>query len=296
MLKRLTFILLLTLPTLTQAQELTPIEGGRTFYFSPTADPNNTCDGSQACPWGNLQMAYIFVRTHFRIVSGAVVFQLADGTYSRGIQANGPIPGQPSPQQFQILGNLANPERVVIRPTGTQPSFTAAYGAMFLLQGVKMDHSATAQDMIIVGQYSTIRVGNVEFGFNFNPYNHITVNLHGYLEVVSSYKISGGGQCHILLGNQATAYFNTNGQQGLIGVDIVGNPDFFAGFLYLASNSSGNIQAIGWNGAARGRKFLIEGNSTLDIGGTDPCDVPGNQPGLRRTGGQLLTHPGQFVQ
>jgi hypothetical protein len=295
-LKTLTFVLLLTLPAAGWAQGLTPIEGGQTFYFSATADPSNAgCDGSQACPWGGLQVAYDHVRTHFRLVSGAIVFQLADGTYARGLQATSPILGQPSPQQFRIIGNPAHPERVVIRPTGTQPSFVASYGGMFYLDGVKMDHTATAQDMIIIGQYSTVQLGHVEFGYNFNPYNHITVNLHGYLEVLSSYKISGGGQCHILLGNQATAYFNTNGAQGLIDVDISTNPDFYAAFLYLSANSSGNIQAVGWHGAARGRKFLVEGNSTLDIGGTHPCDVPGNQSGLRRTGGQLLTHPGDFV-
>ena len=286
-------ILFLLVPFISFAQ--TPIEGGRTFYFHPNG--TNTVDCTVQNPCNNLQTVYDHIRVHFRLITGSIVFQLADGTYDgMSLQANGAILGQPSPQQFQIIGNVTNPAAVVIKPTGTRPSFSFAYGAMAYLEGVKMDHSNTSQDMILIGQYSSLRINNVEFGYNFNPYNHISVQLHGYLEVVGSYKISGGGQCHILLGNQATTYFATNGAQGLIGVEITGNPDFLAGFLYLASNSSANIQAIEWNGTATGRKFVVEGNSTLDIGGTYLCDIPGNQPGLIKTGGVLLTHPGDFVQ
>jgi len=288
--------LLLMTPSFGMAQGLEPIEGGRTFYFTPNGGPvDGVCDGSLTCPWANLQNAYDYVRTHFRLASGAITFKLADGVYPTGLQVTGPLPGQQSPHLFRIIGNVATPSAVVIRPSGTQPSFVAAYSGMFYLDGVKMDHVNTMQDSILIGQEASVILGNVEFGYNFNPYNHISVQFGGYLEVTKSYTISGGAQCHILMGDTSKGYYATNGQQNLINVAITGNPEFYVAFLCVRGASSLNAQAIGWNGAARGRKFLIE-FSALDIGGTEPCDVPGNQPGRIRYGGQLLTHPGDFVQ
>lgn len=287
----LAFILLL--PSISFAQQQL-IQGVKTFYFAPNGTDNFQCEINNPCL--KMQPVYDHIRNNFRMVNALVIFKLADGIYDgNSLQVAGFIPGQPSPGQFLILGNKTNPENVVIRPTGTNPSFTAAYGGMFHLEGVKMDHTNTKQDMIQVGQFSSVRISNVDFGYNFNPYNHITLSLHAYLEVVGSYRITGGGQCHILMGNQSNIYYNTNGVRNLIDVFIENNPDFYSGFIYLTSNASANIQAIGWKGRATGRKFVVEGNSSLDIGGTHPCDLPGDKPGLLRTNGQLLAHPGDFV-
>src|SRR5262245_14050648 len=105
------FLILLLLPTPSWAQ---------TYNFAPNGFDDDTC-GALDHPCVNLQHVYN------RIQQGApithVVFQFADGVYDGAtLQASGPLPAQPSPQQFEIIGNLAHPENVLIRPTGRAPS------------------------------------------------------------------------------------------------------------------------------------------------------------------------------
>ena len=284
---RIAIVLFLFLATPAFAQ--TNLTGQTTFYISPNGfDPGNNCL-SFLDPCRTIQYAYDMVQQNFDLKGNRVIFQLSPGTHVTGLQATGPLRGQTGPRNVVIRGNILNPQTVLVRPTGTQPSFTAAFGAQYSLEGVKMDHTNTQADMIQVGQFAVISFGYVEFGHNFNPFNHVTVAFNATLFVHGHYKISGGGQTHLDVANQSSVYYNTNGTAGLINVTIVGSPSFFAGFLYVASNASINSQAIGWNGAGGGPKYVIEGNGVIDIGCTNVNAIPGHLPGIVRTGGQLLT-------
>lgn len=263
-----------------------------TFFISP--DGSNSNSGmSASSPWRDLQYAYVFIQNNFDLNGQTVILNMAPGIYTKGLQATGPILGQRTPFNFVIRGNILNPAAVTIQPSGFNPSLTAAFGAQLSIEGVKFDHSFTSQDTIQVGQFSTISVAFVEFGHNFNPYNHVTVAFNATFQVTGSYQISGGGQTHLDIANQSSVYYNTNGVPGLIRVDISNSPNFFAGFFYIASNASANIQAINWQGFASGKQYVLEGNGVLDIGGTHPSEIPGNGVGEIRTGGQLLS-PGIF--
>lgn len=287
------FLLLVLCPSPVWAA--TDLVGQTTFYVAPNGDDagNNCLDASDPCR--NLQYAYDFVQQNFDLRGNTIIFQLAPGVHTTGLQATGLLRGQKSPGNVTIRGNILTPSTVVVRPTGQFPSFTAAFGAQYQVEGVKMDHTNTAQDTIQVGQYATIGIAFVEFGYNFNPYNHVTVAFLANFYVYGDYKISGGGQTHLDVANQSTVYYNTNGTAGLITVPIVGSPAFHAGFLYVASNASINAQAIGWSGVATGPQYVIEGNGVIDIGCTPTSGIPGNVIGTLRTGGQLLNGLGGCV-
>lgn len=262
-----------------------------TLFFSPAGndEATNSCRVASN-PCKSLQRAYDRLQANTDLKGQGVTFLLAPGTYTEGLQATGALRGQKYPSQLTIRGNILTPSSVVMAPLFTAPSFSAAFGAMYQLEGLKFDHSLTAQDMILVGQYSTIGLGFVEFGYNFNPYNHVSVGFFGHLYVYGGYTISGGGQCHIDVANSAGVYFNTNGVGGLINVPVVGAPNFVAGFLYVASNASINAQAIGWDGAASGKRYVAEGNGVIDVGCT--YALPGSVAGTLSTGGQYMANPG----
>lgn len=272
------------------AEELTaPI----TLHFSPGGNDeftNNCRTASNPCK--SLQIAYDKLQRDTDLRGNQVTFLLVPGIYAQGLQATGPLRGQKFPSQLVIRGSILTPSSVLLAPNFSQPSFSAAFGAMYNIEGIKMDHTFTTQDMILVGQYSTIGIGFVDFGYNFNPYNHVSVGFFGNLYVYGSYTISGGAQVHVDVANSAAVYYNTNGVAGLINVPIVNSPSFFAGFFYVASNASINSQAIGWTGFASGRRYVAEGNGVLDVGCTPVNNIPGNQLGFLQTGGQILFHGG----
>lgn len=280
------FLMLLALALPAHAVE--ELTGPITLHFASNgndAATNNCRAASNPCK--SLQIAYDKLQRDTDLRGFQVVFLIGPGVYSQGLYATGALRGQKFPQQLVIRGSILTPSSRIFAPNFSQPSFSAAFGAMYAIEGVKMDHTFTTQDMILVGQYSTIAIGFVDFGYNFNPYNHVTVGFFGNLQVYGSYTISGGGQTHIDVANSAAVYFNTNGVAGLISVPITGVPTFVAGFLYVASNASINAQAIGWGGPASGRQYVAEGNGVIDIGCTS--SLPGNQSGILRTGGQLIT-------
>jgi len=265
----------------------TRLTNSTTFYISTTG--SDSADGkTPATAWATLQHGWDTVKNEYDIWGQQVVFQLADGTYTSGLQAAGNLTGDYSAQQVTIRGNVANPGAVVIQPTGTNPSFSATWGAMYAIEGLKMDHHNTTSDMVMVGQYATIAIGHVEFGYNFNPWNDITAAFLAHVMIYADYTISGGGQTHMDIANDSSLVFPTNCNAGLFTVTILNNPNFPAGFIYVASNAQAHVQAITWNGTVQGPRFVVEGNGIIDTCTNDLNYLPGNAPGIIRSGGQYL--------
>jgi hypothetical protein len=81
------------------------------------------------------------------------------------------------------------------------------------------------------------------------------------VSVVFSY----GGRSHLNMFNGSQGYYNTNGDPNYTKrVTILGNPFYYAGFVYLNDLSSINIQAITFSGGFSGPAFVVRGNSSLD--------------------------------
>ena len=264
----------------------TLLTGPTTIYVSPSGSDSN--DGkTPATAFATIQRAWSGLTTQ-DLNGQQVVIQLADGTYTNGMQASGNLVGDFSAQQVTVRGNVAHPENVIIMPTGRNPSFTAAWGAMYAIEGMKMDHHNTLQDMVMVGQYSTIAVGHVNFGYNVNPFNHITAAFLAHVLIYGSYTISGGGQTHIDAANDSSVVWPTDCNPGLFTVTVQNNPAFTAAFIFVASNAQVHVQNITFNGTARGTKFVVEGNGVIDACSSDLNYLPGDQPGIIRAGGQYL--------
>ncbi len=81
----------------------------------------------------------------------------------------------------------------------------------------------------------------------------------------TSLAFSYGGRSHLNMFNGSQGYYNTNGDPSFTKrVNILGNPFYYAGFVYLNDLSSINIQAITFSGGFSGPAFVVRGNSSLD--------------------------------
>lgn len=267
--------------------------GGPTVFFVSPSGSNATGEGSRTKPWATPLYAYNTLKQNYDLNGQTVRILLAPGTYIDSVQTSGYLMGQNTPGQVIITGDILNPSTVVIRPTAnTGYALSSAGGGGLYIEGVKFDMSDSAAHSIALGKNSTIGIGWVEFGANRTPYSHMNVGDGSYLYVYGSYTISGSARAHINAANDSTVYFNTNGEPRMLSVYLVNTPNFSDAFIHLSSHAAANIQNIEWRGPAVGRRFLVQGNSTLDLGATGLQGLPGNTDGSADSLGQVIVAGG----
>ena len=88
------------------------LSADRTYYVSTTGSDSN--DGSSGSPWATIQHAWDFVQAHVNLAGYTVTIQVADGTYTSGLNAKGSLIGGYGRQSFVIRGNPTSPGNVVI--------------------------------------------------------------------------------------------------------------------------------------------------------------------------------------
>ena len=164
-----------------------------TFYVSTTGS-DGSGDGSAENPWASPSHA-LQVLYQYDLNGHTVFIQIADGTYRNSIQAYGPFRGQTQgATQITFRGNMTSPENVVINPPlDTGYCFSAAFGAAYALRGMKFHNTEGHYDTMAVGQFSTISIANVIFGYNnYQPttaVNDITVAFSGRLLIDGDYTV-----------------------------------------------------------------------------------------------------------
>jgi len=120
-----------------------------------------------------------------------------DGPYNDSVQINGPFVGAAGPGSLIIQGHST---ATIWQPTaGTGYCFSAAYGAQYKLVNIKCDMSlnkvneAAGDDSFVAAQNGSIIFGSgITFGFNANPFNHVTVGFKGYVEFDNNFTIDSG--------------------------------------------------------------------------------------------------------
>ena len=168
------------------------LTGPITFYVSPSG--NDGGDGSAENPWATPLHALQAVK-QYDLNGHPVTIQLADGIYRSSVQSYGPFRGQTlGPTQVTFLGNMESPENVVVSPPlDSGYCFSAAFGASFALRGIKMHNPDGHYDTLSVGQFGSISIANVIFGYNnylpITAVNDVSVSFTGRLYIDGDYTI-----------------------------------------------------------------------------------------------------------
>lgn len=263
----------------------TVLTGPTTFYVSPAGADTN--DGlTPATAWKTLQRAWNALQTQYDFGLQIVTVKIADGTYTGGMNGTGVMLSQPGAGGLIFEGNMTTPANVLISPAAGNP-FSAAYGACFTVQGMRLQAAAgNGADLIVAGQGGWINIGDkMEFG-NPGGQGHLVACFGGRIVVLKGYKILAGGQYHMSAGDGGSIYYNTDGQPGLIACHNPNMPTFAAAFACAINGGIINCQAVTWGGGAYGPTFLAKNNGVISTYNGNPNYFPGMIAGTANTGGQ----------
>ena len=280
------------------------------FYVNASgSDSNNGLTPST--PKATLQAAYNLVRSKYDLAGCTATINCAKGLYQEALIMTGPLVGQAGPSGLWIAGTGTgnNLEDCHILPPAGYNCISAAFGASAQISGFLLNGSYSNQDLLAVGQQSTIIIGNntpntassppcICFGPAQNPANHITIAFgRAGIQVQNNYSIWCAGhvpQCHIDA-DDAWMYYNTNGTPGLMSVTVLDNTAFSDSFVHC-SNSNMNMQAIGWNmsggapsntvGCIVEKAGVVDTGTSLDFAQSPNLNYfPGTKPAIIRGGG-----------
>lgn len=253
-------------------EDATALAADRTYYVSTTgSDSNNGL--SSGTPFATLQAAANAAR-NLRLNGKTVVVNIANGTYTAGVNVGGAVFGAPNPSNLQFIGNEANPAAVVIHVTGGN-CFNATNGASFRVSGVTV-RTTTSGTGLNATRGGHIEHGNVVFGPCANFHKQATDG--GRVVSTDAYSITGGATAHM---------HSTTGGYILVGsatITITGTPAFSQYFAGV-SGAAVQVQAgVTWSGSVTGKKFAVHNSGmirTFDQG------LPGTIDGDAYGGGTM---------
>jgi hypothetical protein len=248
-----------------------------TIYVATTGNDTNNTGLTASSPFQTIQKAWNFLRNNYDLNGNTVTIQIADGNYSSGLNAIGPLVGQKNASDIIFSGNLTTPSNVLFN-TGANPCFFSS-GALFTVQGVKMQASS---NLIWANVFGQILVNNVNFGETATNMAHVLCLNNSLVTITGNYTISGNASYHWYVYDHGT--INAFGN---ISANIVGTPNFMQ-FAYCTQSANILALNINFTGAATGSKYFASLNGIIDLNLRSANTVlPGNSPGLLQTGAQI---------
>jgi hypothetical protein len=161
-----------------------------TFHVHPTLG-SDTNDGLAAGSGGamqTIQAAFNVIRNLMDYAPGGVVIQLADGTYTAGVNIT--APPHTNTTHCTIQGNAGTPANVHVNVTGT--AFNVEDWAGVSIQHLKI--TATV-NCISSRQYSILDFTNIDFGACSDA--HIVALDNSVISATGGYAITGDAPVHV---------------------------------------------------------------------------------------------------
>lgn len=250
------------------------------IYVSPSGSDSNT-GLTVGSPFLTLQKAWNYLSQNYDLAGFVATIQLANGTYTTGMQAAGPIIGAYGAAAVVVQGNTGTPASVVVSVTSSN-CFIAQEGAVFTVTGVTMAATGSGQtgNALLVATNGEIFVG-VSCVFSTCSAAHMLVEADGSLQVLANYTISGNAPVH----------WNVNaGAVSMVGftATLTGTPAFATAFAVVQVLGQIQLTGVTFSGAATGTRYTVTGNSVLFTNGSGTSFLPGNSAGSTATGGQYL--------
>lgn len=240
----------------------------RTYYVR--ADGSNSNTGLANTAGGAFLTIQRAVDTAYSVDANAfnITIQVADGTWTEAVTANGPMVGA---RTLTIQGNTGTPANVVWNRTSGR-CISAQSGANITVTGIEFRTTTSGECLTADGPGSKITIGAaVRFGAAAGP--HMFAYGGGSIFGRSNYSIVGGTTYHTFA--QAGGNIDIQG----ITVTLTGTPAFSSSFARSVSSS---IILLGFNtfsGAATGVRYQVTTGSGIDVNGGGATYLPGGTAG-----------------
>jgi hypothetical protein len=253
------------------------LTGARTLYVATTgSDSNNGL--TVGAPFLTIQKAWTVIRDSYDLNGFAITVQLADGTYTAGLNAAGHITGAASESAVTFKGNAATPANVIVSTTSAN-AFAASSGAQIIVRDMKLKTTTSGSCLSAIGQASLISFTNLIFdAINANS-THINSQLGARVVTSSAYSIIGGAYAHYSVSSNAMIDVNA-------AVTVTGTPAFTSAFVVATILSGLNATGSTFTGSATGVRYSATLNAVINTNGGGGTFFPGNSIIAPSTGGQ----------
>lgn len=255
------------------------LEASLTLYVATTGSDSN--DGlAVGTPFLTVQKAWDTLKSDYDLNGYGVGISIADGTYTTGLNAVGPLVGEASETSVSFNGNSSTPSNVFFSTTAAN-AFSATGGARFFVKDMKLKTTTSGSCINAVGQGSRIQFSNLIFDALGTSSTHINAQYGGRVVTSGAYSIIGGGYAHYSA--------SSGGSIDVISaVTITGTPAFTSSFSISTVLAIINVSGSSYTGSATGVRYSSTLNSVINTNGGGATFFPGSIAGTTATGGQYV--------
>ncbi|ENZ79638.1 hypothetical protein M3795_16945 [Ralstonia pickettii] len=253
-----------------------------TIYVATTGN-DSTGNGTSGNPFATIQKAYNYIQQTYDLNGFIATIQVANGTYTAGLTAGGPLVGALGVTNCVVQGNTASPSSVVINVGNSTNCFAATRGGQITVQGFTVQGGTASQGFATNDNLSQINLGaGIVFG-SMPSGAHINANS-GTINANSSYSITGGASVHAIASNPGSIVTISGG----IKVTLTGTPAFSTSFVNAGYLGMVTASSVTFSGAATGALYGVSVNGVVNSGGAGANYFPGSTAGATATGGQYI--------
>lgn len=260
------------------------------LYVATNGSDTANSGTSSLSAFATLQRAWNVLQQNYDLNGFNATVNIANGTYTGGLAAQGVILGQGQGNKVSFVGNVGSPGNVVISTTNAH-AIAAANGAQISISGMQLQATGTSNfggstnsaTGVFANSSSYVTIaGNMNFATCAGP--HMWANQGGAVFVGSGYTINGS----------AFAHYESSGNAQVLGavsgptITLSGTPAFSAAFAYTGDIGLIRVLAITFSGAATGQRYSVSADSVIDTAGAGASYFPGTIAGTFQTGGQYI--------
>lgn len=246
--------------------------------FVSTTGSNSNNGLTIGAPFLTIQKAMDVLYNNYDLNGFSCTIQLADGTYTSGVSAAGPMVGQKFGSSITVAGNTASPLNVVIN---------GGSGAVCI--GSNNGSYISCKNMVLAGGYGLVAssggqiAAGVGMSFGACAQSHIQCNYCGIVILGNDYAISGAAvQSHITVTQGGVVIMNSTG----LTCTLSGTPSF-SNFVFATTGGNVLAQTIVFAGSgATGSRYGASMNGVIQTNGGGANYLPGSIAGTLTTGGQ----------
>jgi hypothetical protein len=265
--------------TITASNIRTRLSANQTFYLSPTGtDSGNCLTSGTAC--ATLNYVWNLIAENYDLAGFTATIQLADGTYTSGLDAVLPVPTG----SVIINGDSTTPSNVVISTSGDDAVAAEGVGVTFTIQNLEMTASGSESDALVALGSAVITMGpGLVFGaVDATSGGQITAQGRSTIYIGASYSIVGGGGFHYYVADGSLIRVVSNS----ITATVTGTPAFGQEFASSIQTSQIGLAGLSYSGSATGTRYYADLNGVIDTDTGNANYLPGNAAGSTSMGGQ----------
>lgn len=256
-----------------------------TIYVATTGSDTLNTGLSAGSPFLTLQKAWDTICQKYDLGGYQATIQIADGTYSAGINTNSrPVGGS---TVVSIVGNTSSPASVLIS-CATADCFVMSEAGQVAITGLKVATGGTPATFVNGGR-GFLAVGDTRLYLRSIHFGVCAIQIYAAqgASIVANTAAVGDAPITVAGGGQYHAYADAGGTTSLVGCayTFTGTPAFSSAFCGGVGGSTINWFYNTVTGTATGPRYLASLNATINANG-GAASLPGSTVGSTNTGGQ----------